>query len=142
MTVGENWRDFRFTLSVVAASAQAEADLQEDLGDAGRLRLEFRLMAAAATEQPVLPRDGWADRRRLMTAQVSEQPGELRLGLQAEGFEALRQVAGRTAVVRAENGAIEQHCTFDANGSALVVLADTPEVRDGLAAFAVLVTAG
>jgi hypothetical protein len=94
--------------------------------------------AGEVTEQPALPAKDWGDLRRQLLAGVEPMVDGLRLTLQAQGFAVLREIARATARVRAANGAIDMRCRFDESGRALLVLADTPEVREGLASFSVV----
>jgi hypothetical protein len=138
----DRWSDLRYTLDVILASAQARADLDElraATADGAPRRFEFRLLAAAASEQPALPAGGWGDLRHQLRASVEADAGQLRLTLQAQGFAVLSELARAHARVRAANGEIDMRCRFDEAGRALLVLADTPGTREGLADFTVAI---
>jgi hypothetical protein len=120
-----------YTVAVLLAAASAREDLEWVRRYADR-RFEFRLLAAADRAHPQPPAGGWHDLRRLLKLDVAAAGGELRLSIQAEGYAALRRVAGRAARLQSPDGVIDLHCGFDAAGRALAVLADNDAVRNTL----------
>lgn len=129
--------DMAFTVDVVIASALGRCDFDAAARDASR-RFEFRLLAAASGPEPGLPEAGWHDLRRLLRLQIGAVHQELRLTLQAEGYEALRRVARRPARLYSPDGRIDLRLSFDAAGRALAVLADTAQIRAALGQVYVL----
>lgn len=158
-------RDLRYTVEVVLASALAQEErrtLSRTLHDsdpvsaarrpqqgatqgasitpkraADAVCFEFRLLAASARPDPVWPDDGWSDVRHLLAARVESARDALQLSLQAEGFAALQMVAGHAALLRSDDGTIDQQFRFDQRGRGLVVLRDAPDVRRALGHFIV-----
>jgi hypothetical protein len=122
------------TVSVLVSSALAEEDVIWVRRYLER-RFEFRLLAAADQEAPQLPREGWHDIRHLLKVVTVSEHGELRVAVQAEGFAALSRVANRASRLRSKDGVVDLRIGFDSVGHALAVLADTPEVRQALAQF-------
>ena len=119
------------TVSVLLNAALAREDLRwlQRLADR---QYEFRLLAAADREVPVLPERGWYDSRHLLKATFASSNGELRLTVQAEGYAALVRVANRASRLYSRDGTIDLRLGFDGAGRALAVLEDTPEVRRAL----------
>lgn len=128
------------TVAVILASAAAKQDLQK-LEQFAERRFEFRLLAAADSEHPVPPMQGWHDLQHLLKANATTVGDEIRLSLQAEGFAALLCVAGFGAHLTSPDGAIDIHFYFDRAGYALVVLAESPDVRQALQHFHVTLDA-
>jgi hypothetical protein len=120
------------TIAVVLASAAARADLMW-LQHRVERRFEFRLLAAAGQETPELPARGWHDLRRLLKIQALTLGSELRLSIQAEGYAALRRVAGRNARLTSADGALDVRFRFDGAGNAFAALESTASVRNALA---------
>ena len=137
-------RDFRFTVEVLLAVAVAGETLDQERATPppANVNLRFELLAAAETAEPTLPAEGWYDPQRLILARVSEEPGRLRLTLQAQGFAALERFAGRKAVVRDDAGRLDYPFGFDAGGQGVCFLADSAAVRAALRAFTVWVFDG
>lgn len=133
---GADWRDLRFTVSVLLARAQVELEA-EAAPPASVPAFEFRLLAAAASAEMRLPSEPWHDLEHLLAVSVTPRAGSLRVTLQAEGFAALGSVAGRPARLLARDGSIDLAFRFDAAGRGLAVLEDSPAVRRGLQHFRV-----
>jgi hypothetical protein len=138
MARDEDWRRFGFTVQVVLAAAQAQEGSMALLQGIGRERFAFRLLAAAVSERATLPIEGWFDATRRLRATCTVNGGEIRLQFQAEGFAALRRVAGRSARLAAKNGSFDVAIDFDGDGRALAVLADSDAVQQGLQFFQLL----
>lgn len=127
-------RDFRFTLSVVLSAALARAE--RDATPAGEV-FSFRLLAAAGHAEAQFPEGGWRDSRHMFSIRVEPGDGRLRVIIQAEGYAALRAVAGRQARLLSGDARIDQRFGFDARGRGLVVLADSAALRTALASVSV-----
>jgi hypothetical protein len=136
----KNWQDFKFTVDVIIAAALAREDIaavrSRDAQATSTLR--FNLLAAAASEDAVLPQGEWQDTRQLVSTAVREQDGELRITFQAQGFAALTRVTGRAARMVSANGEIEVAFRFDSGGRAIAVLADNADVRRALTDFMIV----
>ena len=158
-------RNLRFTAAVVLAAAVAREEVRrpdalqdapapgvpKDRGTQEEVRrdtkqggppeespvFEFTLLAASAQAELHWPDEGWRDARHLLAARVETARDALRLHLQAEGYAALTEVAGRAARLRSPEGIIDQRFRFDTQGRGLVVLGDSPEVRGALGRFQV-----
>jgi hypothetical protein len=135
------WRDFRHTMRVITASALAQHDLAATGGRAAPrvTTFTFDLLAAAAAADVRLPERRLSTGSELAAELDDSRAGEIRLSLQLKGFAALKENAGRPARLVSANGAIDYAFRFGDHGGAVCVLADMPEVRDGLKAFSVLV---
>jgi hypothetical protein len=135
--LGRRPRALTYTLDVVVAAAHARRDLRSVARWAVR-RFDFRLLAAAAEETPSLPADGWHDSERLLKIQARTVGEELRLSIQAEGYEALRRVAGRGGRLTSLDGVLDVRFRFDPSGGAFAALKSSPEVRRALARLQLL----
>lgn len=135
------WRDFAHTVSVLTASALAanEAGAPAARGAAPLRQFDFELLAAAGDTQVKLPQSELLARGSELGVTIEEQADELWLKLQLKGFAALRENAGREARLVSANGAIDYRFRFSGKGAAVCVVADTPEVREGLRSFSIAV---
>ena len=125
-----------FTIDVITAAALARHDQLAEITPFDRL--EFRLLAAASAATARLP-DQWMDSRHLMSVQVRQAGQDLQLDLQAIGFAAMSQFAGRAARIADENGVIDVKLKFDGQARASTTLANDPEIRQALVTFEVIV---
>jgi hypothetical protein len=136
----KGWRNFKFTVDVILAAALAHDDLVEAQSNEqpARSALRFNLLAAAAAEDPALPRSEWRDTQQLVTASLIEHDGELRIAFQALGFAALTRFAGRAARLVSSDGQIEIGFRFDSGGHGFAALADNQDIRRALADFLIV----
>jgi hypothetical protein len=136
----KRWRDFRFTVDVIMASARARADAEEM--QASRMSapnpLRFNLLAASTSEDPVLPAGEWRDTQQLVSASVTGTAGDLRITFQAIGYAAMTRLANRAARMVSHDGEIEVAFRFDGGGRGIAVLADRTGIRRALADFSIV----
>ena len=125
-----------FTIDVITAAALARHDRLSDKAPFDRL--EFRLLAAASAATPRLP-DQWMDSRHLMSVNLRQAGQDLHLDLQAIGFAAMSQFAGKAARIADENGVIDVRLKFDTQARASTTLANDPQIRRALVTFEVIV---
>lgn len=130
--------EFSRTLRIILTAALAAKDAQGRRSPEAP-RLQLRLLAAAGQAVPTLPAEGWLDQTRLIKLTPSSKEGELHLVLQAQGYEALRRLAGRRARLISADGLLDEAFGFDASGSALLVLRDDDQVRQALIECQVLI---
>jgi hypothetical protein len=135
--IERNPRALAYTLRVVLAAATAREDLRAQ-AVARRPDFQFRLLAAATRELPRPPAQGWYDAGRQLKVTVLERGEELRLSFQAEGFEALQRVAGRTGRLKNRDGTIDVGFQFDQAGKAFVVLQASSDIARALLEFELL----
>ncbi|MCK1389022.1 hypothetical protein [Bradyrhizobium sp. 21] len=123
-------------MDVIIASAIAKDDVREfERIQAG---FEFKLLAAADSEQPRLPSRDWSDRRQMLSAEIEEVDAELRVTFQSMGYAALRQFAGRAARMLSNDGAIDVAFRFDSQGRSVAIVANSPLTRQAMINFRVL----
>src|ERR1700761_976419 len=91
----DGWRNFKFTTDVILASALAREDVAALSATAHGAQgaLHFKLLAAAATEEPVLPAGEWHDTHNQVSTSVSANAHELRATFQAIGYAAMVRYA-------------------------------------------------
>jgi hypothetical protein len=125
------WHDLAHTAAVLIARAFVEHELSGGRAAALRPAFTFALMAAATSLAPPLPQSMEAIEDGLNLA-IEERGPELWLTLQLVGFSALDDYRGQSARLTSGNGAIDYPFAFDAQGQAVCVLSNRPDVRDGL----------
>lgn len=135
------WRDFAHTVSVLTANALAAHERTASGAPAAlpAPRFEFEVLAAAEEADAKLPGTEFLARGSALGATIEERPGELWINLQLKGFAALSEAAGREARLVSANGAIDYRFRFSDRGTAVCVVADTRQVREGLKHFSVAV---
>jgi hypothetical protein len=131
-----SWRGFNFTLDVIIASAIARDDVREI--ERIQTGFEFKLLAAADSEQPRLPARAWSDVRQMLSAEIEENAAELRVSFQSMGYAALRQFAGRAARILSDDGTVDVAFRFDGQGRSIAVVANTPQTRQAMTHFRVV----
>lgn len=131
-----SWRSFNFTLDVIIASAMARDDVQAvERIQAG---FEFKLLAAADSDQPRLPTRAWLDVRQMLSADIEETEAEFRVSFQSMGYAALRQVASRAARMLSDDGAIDVAFRFDNQGHSIAIVANTLQTRQAMIHFRIV----
>ena len=133
MTSERRYRAVAHTIEVVVAAATVKEELRLD-GLVER-QYEFRLLAAAAREVPELPESGWHDLQRQIKVHAVAVGEELQLSLQAHGYAALHQVAGRGARLTSSDGVLDVRFRFDPSGNAFTALQASEAVYRALAHF-------
>jgi hypothetical protein len=132
-----NPRALAYTIRVVLAAAEARRELRH-VARRRALTFQFRLLAAATAAWAQPPAEGWYDSQHQLKVTARIQGEELRLFLQAEGYEALRRVAGKSGRLRSADGILDVVFKFDQSGNAFAALMDTPEVQRALLGFEVI----
>lgn len=133
------WGDFEFTVGVLTASAIAELDAKTSgQGAAKAFRtFAFQRLAAASDPSPRLPTTPISAHGRELDVSFEVRDDGIWARFQLKGRSALLGNAGREARLVSVNGAIDTRFRFGKDGSAICVLANRDEVRDGLQDFAV-----
>lgn len=133
-------RDFAHTLLVITARALAEHEIRSATSTQGRAkRYQITLLAAAPGEAVALPKSEVSADGGELGITIEEQEDGLRIKVQLYGFAALQAHGGRAARLVSANGAIDYAFRFSGQGTGVCMLADTPEVRAGLASCSVVV---
>ncbi len=135
--------NFFKTLEVALANTAAQSEREENTLN---LRLEparyseyrFRLLAASTEEEIQLPTLPWVDTSQMISTTQTVHGEDLHLEFQAQGYAALIKLSNKKATLVSANGLIEQQFGFNAQGSAVIVLANTSIVREALADFKIL----
>jgi hypothetical protein len=129
-----NPRALSYTIRVVLAAAEARRELR-GLAWQRAAKFEFQLLAAATSELAQPPAEGWYDSQRQLKVTARIQGEELHLSVQAEGYEALRRVAGRSGRLRSADRILDVTFKFDQAGNAFAALKSAPDVHRALISF-------
>lgn len=135
--------NFFRTLEVVLANTSVQSEREENtvnlkLGPARSSEYRFRLLAASTAEEIQLPDLPWVDTSQMISTTQIVHGEDLHLEFQAQGYAALIKLSGKKATLVSANGLLEQQFGFDAQGSAVIVLANMSIVREALADFKIL----
>lgn len=93
---------------------------------------DFRLLAAATSDIPALPDAPMRDTSQQISLSVKAEEGRINLGLQALGFAALKQCAGKRARLISDDRQINRRFGFDHRGSARIILEESAAIRSAL----------
>jgi hypothetical protein len=135
-------RDFAHTVMVITARALAEHEMRTS-GAAEQTNFaphyQITLLAASPGETIALPKSEVTAEGGNLGITFEEREDGLKVTLQLRGYAALQAHGGREARLVSSNGAIDYAFRFSRQGTGICLLADAPEVREGLARCSVLV---
>lgn len=123
---------FVATLETVLASASVQLDVALHATEPS---YAFTLLAAASEgDQSHLPAH-WKDRTGKLDVETAEVGKVLKVTLQATGFQAVAELAGKQALLVSDDGNIRTRIVFSQSATATVDLVNSSTIRAALAAF-------
>lgn len=127
-------RDFLHTISVLISSALAEHEIRTLRPDSKPIprSFSFEVLAAATEARRLMPGQPLLSSNGELSLTLEERDEELWLHVQANGYASMTECADQDARIYSGNGSIDYTTRFNNRGTAVCVLKDTAEIREGL----------